>query len=82
MDAWCRVAEVKGSGVVVERKGSRPRRTASQSAIGLARAQSDCLDRHRISTMLEVGAVGRKDVTTLAIDGNHGEPDQIEQMQG
>ena len=32
--------------------------------------------------MLKVGSVGRKDVTTLAIDGNHGEPDYIEKMQG
>ena len=32
--------------------------------------------------MLGVGGVGRKDVTTLAIDRNHGEPDWIEKMQG
>ena len=31
VDAWCRVADVTGLGVVVERKGSRPGRTASQS---------------------------------------------------
>lgn len=31
VDAWCRVFEVKGSGVVVEKKGLRPGWTASQS---------------------------------------------------
>lgn len=71
MDAWCRVREVKGSGVVVETKDPRPPR----AEIGLAREQSDCLDRHRIRAMLEVGGVGRKDATTLAIDRNYGEPD-------
>ena len=55
----------------MEKKGPRPPR----AAIGLARKQSHCLDRHRISTMLEVGGVGRKDVATMAIDGNHSEPD-------